>query len=374
MGVHVALEDWLPGVAVSVVLLCLTRVAILRVARRPDSTEKEQVLSVPWRVRFISFMMQKGVVFFQKEDGQIDRNGLFSFLANDIVPQNENFTKYGVATRDLRLKLEDRSLEARIFLPKSVTLGEKSLQKKKSPIGLFFHGGGFCYSTAKEKVYDVFCRRIASHVGIVIVSVEYRLAPENPFPAAYEDGFEVLSWLKNNGTEDPWISSYADISNCFLLGDSAGGNIAHHVSLRARETDLSPLQIRGRCLICPFFGGTDKLESEIKFANGYICGEKVLNIMWKNFLPKGATKDHMASNPVAPTHPSLKNLPSTLIQVGGSDCLRDRGLLYAEALKKEGVEVEVINYPNMIHCFPLFDVNVDTFLIDLAKFVNRLCQ
>ena len=101
----------------------------------------------------------------------------------------------------------------------------------------------------------------------MIVSVDYRLAPEHRLPAAYYDALEVLHWIKT--TQEHWLIQYADLSSCFIMGDSGGGNVAYHAALlaAAQVDDLLPLKIRGLILLKPFFGGVKRTESELRLAN-----------------------------------------------------------------------------------------------------------
>lgn len=101
----------------------------------------------------------------------------------------------------------------------------------------------------------------------MVVSPDYRLAPENPLPAAVEDGFAAVKWLRDQaGSEEPdsWLADVADFSRVFISGDSAGGNIAHHLAVRlgAGSAELRPVRVRGYVLLAPFFGGTVLTRSE----------------------------------------------------------------------------------------------------------------
>ena len=101
----------------------------------------------------------------------------------------------------------------------------------------------------------------------MVVSPDYRLAPENRLPAAIEDGFTAVKWLQAQAVSyepDPWLSEVADFSRVFISGDSAGGNIAHNLAVRlsSGSSELAPVRIRGYVLLAPFFGGTTLTKSE----------------------------------------------------------------------------------------------------------------
>lgn len=308
--------------------------------------------------------------YVHKPDGKIRRKGLLSSMEGHRVKADCHFTKFGVATEDIVSICKDRQVPVRLFLPHQGVLGGK-----KIPVIIFFHGGGFCYNSAFGGTYDIYCRRIASSTNSLVISVGYRLAPENRYPAAYEDGISAVEWLKEKAQrQSAWIQEYADLKNCFLAGDSAGGNLAHHVSLFYRGSNLEHLYIRGRILICPFFGGKIRLPSEILFSNGHVTNEKICSLLWKSFLPEGSDMDHFAANPISPSHPPLDGLPTTLVQVDGLDYLRDRAILYVEALRSSNVPVEFLEYKDSIHDGALFGQKPQRLLADINSFVQKYVQ
>ncbi|KAK8655995.1 hypothetical protein V6N13_108557 [Hibiscus sabdariffa] len=142
-----------------------------------------------------------------------------------------------------------------------------SPNNNKLPLVVYFHGGGFILLSTNMGIFHTSCCNLANTVPVVVVSVEYHLAPEHRLPAAYEDGVEALHWIKMS--EEEWLREYVDFSNCFLMGSSAGGNIAYHVGLRAAGVvqELQPLKIKGLVLHQPFFGGKQRSASELRFMN-----------------------------------------------------------------------------------------------------------
>ncbi|KAH7833761.1 hypothetical protein Vadar_009417 [Vaccinium darrowii] len=159
----------------------------------------------------------------------------------------------GVYSSDVTVD-PSRNLWFRIFVPPTAT--------QPLPVIVFFHGGGFALLTADAKVYDAVCRRFALEISAVVVSVNYRLAPEHRYPAQYDDGFDVLKFLDERKSQE--LPENADLSCCFLAGDSAGGNIAHHVAKRASESVFTQLKVIGLVAIQPFFGGEERTDSEKK--------------------------------------------------------------------------------------------------------------
>ncbi|KAJ8458381.1 hypothetical protein OPV22_031307 [Ensete ventricosum] len=118
---------------------------------------------------------------------------------------------------------------------------------------------GFAFLSPASYLYDHVCRRLCRTVNAIVVSVNYRLAPEHRYPAPYEDGVDVLRFLDRGGLlyADPLAADLADLSRCFLVGDSAGANICHHVARRWAAG-------AGMVLIQPYFGGEERTDAEVR--------------------------------------------------------------------------------------------------------------
>ncbi|CAA2994878.1 probable carboxylesterase 18 [Olea europaea subsp. europaea] len=210
----------------------------------------------------------------------------------------------------------------------------------------------------------------------VIVSVNYRLAPEYRYPCQYEDGFDTLRFI--NAQNYNILPSNVELNKCFLAGDSAGGNIAHHVTLRAchNSQELDKLVIVGLVALQPFFGGEERTESELRLTKAPILNVEGTDRLWTMFLPQGADRNHPAVN-VEPNFEAMdmKNtkFPSTLVIVGGFDPLQDWQTRYAQGLKKSGKQVELIKYPNAFHSFYGFPElpEFDLFVKDVRNFIQK---
>lgn len=154
-------------------------------------------------------------------------------------------------------------LQLRLYKPAKPTAS-------KLPIFYYIHGGGFCIGSRTWPNCQNYCFKLASQLQVVVVAPDYRLAPENRLPAAIEDGYASVEWLRTQATAeepDAWLTDVADFSRVFISGDSAGGNVAHHLAVRlgAGSDGLAPVRVRGYVYLAPFFGGTVKTEFE---ANG----------------------------------------------------------------------------------------------------------
>ena len=185
-------------------------------------------------------------------DGSIVRSSNPSFN----VPVNDDGS---VLWKDLLFD-PINDLHLRLYKPADIS-------SPKLPVFFYIHGGGFCIGSRTWPNCQNYCFRLASQLPALVISPDYRLAPENRLPAAIDDGFAALRWLQAQAESDhpdPWLADVADFSRVFISGDSAGGNIAHHlaVGLGLGSPELAPVRVRGYVLLGPFFGGTVRTRSE----------------------------------------------------------------------------------------------------------------
>ncbi|XP_054803246.1 probable carboxylesterase 11 [Prosopis cineraria] len=267
--------------------------------------------------------------------------------------------------------------------------------RRKLPVMLQFHGGGWVSGSNDSVANDFFCRRIAKLCDVIVLAVGYRLAPESRYPAAFDDGLKVLNWLtkqanlaecskslglqRGSGTEfkkpdahrhivdsfgasvvEPWLAAHADPSRCVLLGVSCGANIADYVARKAVEAGrlMDPVKVVAQVLMYPFFVGSVPTHSEIKLANSYFYDKAMCMLAWKLFLPeKDFNLDHPAANPLVPGRgPPLKLMPPTLTVVAELDWMRDRAIAYSEELRKVNVDAPVLEYKDAVHEFATLDI------------------
>ncbi|GAA0163234.1 deacetylase [Lithospermum erythrorhizon] len=206
------------------------------------------------------------------------------------------------------------------------------------PVIVYYHGGSFAHSSADSAIYDTFCHRIVKICKAVVVSVDYRRAPEHRYPCAYDDGFAALKWVHSRS----WLRSGKDSKvYVYLAGDSSGGNIAHHVTVKAVE---SGVEVLGNVLLHPMFGGEQRMESEKKLDGKYFVTVQDRDWYWRAYLPDGEDRDHPACNIFGPRSRSLEGLkfPKSLVVVAGLDLVQDWQLAYAQGLRKSGHEVTVL--------------------------------
>ncbi|KAB2064666.1 hypothetical protein ERO13_A09G033200v2 [Gossypium hirsutum] len=269
---------------------------------------------------------------------------------------------------------------------------------RKLPIMLQFHGGGWVSGSNESVANDFFCRRIAKLCDVIVVAVGYRLAPENKYPAAFDDGLKVLNWLgkqanlaeccksmgsgaRGVGAEftkaevqrhivdafgasmvEPWLAAHGDPSRCVLLGVSCGANIADYVACKAIEAGkrLDPVKVVAQVLMYPFFIGSIPTKSETRLANSYFYDMPMCLLAWKLFLPEEKfSLDHPAGNPLILDR-SLKRMPPTLTIVAEHDWMRDRAIAYSEALRNVNVDAPVLEYKDAVHEFATLDMLLKT--------------
>lgn len=297
-------------------------------------------LKVRISVFFLSFLMN----ISRRRNGTLNRS-LFDFFDLKAPPTPNPVD--GVKSSDVTVD-PSRNLWFRLFTP-TISASSTSFL----PVVVYFHGGAFSFLSASSSPYDGICRQLSRSIPSVVVSVNYRLCPEHRCPSQYDDGFDVLKFLDLNGDVLPEI---ADVSRCFLAGDSAGANLAHHVAVRVGQEEPGRVKVIGLVSIQPFFGGVDRTESETRLDGAPITSVSNTDWFWDIFLPKGSDRDHEAVNVTGPNCLNISgmNFPDTIIFVGGLDPLLDRQRKYYEWLKISGKKVELVEYPNTIHAFYFF--------------------
>jgi acetyl esterase len=237
-----------------------------------------------------------------------------------------------VEISDTTMRLEDDTdLPLRIYRPKAG--GAEPL-----PVVVNFHGGGWVSGDARQSEW--WCAGVAAGAGVVVISVEYRLAPEHPFPTATEDCYAVAKWVAEHGAE-----LGVEGARLTVMGDSAGGNLAAVVTLMARDRGAPDIALQ--VLIYPSVAVGVDFPSKHENADAPVLTAKdVANTPRLYLLGTDAdTKDPY----VSPLYAEHHDLPPTLIQTAQYDPLRDEGAAYAAALRDAGVDVRLTNYVDAVH-------------------------
>lgn len=249
-----------------------------------------------------------------------------------------DYTGLKKSTIDIPVR-DGSKIPARLYQPEG---------KSPGALVVLYHGGGFCIGVP-EMEEDIALEAVRTW-GATAVSVDYRMAPEHPFPVAIHDSFDALKWLASNAS-----SLSADPSKGFIVGGvSAGAIISAVISHQAKDTPLAaPLTgvwlnamlCCGQSALPPKY--KDLHKSSAQNAEAPVLPQKAIDFFMVNYKPDDSSPEH--SSLLWPS--GHEGLPPTFIQVHGMDPLRDDGLIYDLAMKEAGVKVETIVYPGVPHGF-----------------------
>ena len=253
----------------------------------------------------------------------------FIFLLDIIIPK-EAVDK----TQDVTIPGDNVQIPARIYWPKNFD------STKSAPIIAYYHGGGFVLGNVAQ--FDPLARSLANATNAVVVSVDYRLAPAHRFPAAIDDCYAATKWVAENAA-----SLGADPKKLVVAGDSAGGNLAAVVALKARDEGAPT--IAAQILFYPVLDLTaTPWESKANFSDGYGLSTAAGKKFNEAYVAQSDSTNPYLSPLYAASH---SNLPPALIMTAGFDPLTSAATAYAEKLKNAGVFVTAVQFPTMIHGF-----------------------
>ncbi|RMD86974.1 MAG: alpha/beta hydrolase, partial [Alphaproteobacteria bacterium] len=224
-------------------------------------------------------------------------------------------------------------IPARIFWPEDPPAGPL-------PLVVFFHGGGFVIGSSR--VYARVTGHLANAAAAVVASIDYRLAPEHPFPAAVEDAAAATRWAAATAAD-----LGADPARLVVAGDSAGGNLAAVTALHARDAGGPPLA--GQVLIYPVTDMASVRPSFEAFGEGLFLERETMRWFAEAYIPDANLRSDWRVSPLrAPDH---RDLPPAYVLTAGLDPLRDEGEAYAEKLRQAGVAVVHRRWEGLIHGF-----------------------
>ena len=233
---------------------------------------------------------------------------------------------------DDEISTSDIPLKVRVYTP----LGDGPW-----PILIYFHGGGFVAGNLDS--HDLITRNLCSGANYLVVSVDYRLAPEHKFPAATDDGLMALNWAASHASKFK-----ADASRIVVGGDSAGGNLAAVTALRSR--DEGGPRLAGQLLIYPVIAHpTLGTRSYSENADGYLLTRGIMEFFWERYLNNQSEGQHPHASPLHAA--DLAGLPSALIFTAEFDPLRDEAEQYGRKLQAAGVPTVISRCDGMIHGF-----------------------
>jgi acetyl esterase len=247
------------------------------------------------------------------------------FVSNPEPPELES-------ARELSIPAPHGSIPARIYTP-------RTLRKKDglAPCLVFFHGGGWVIGNLDS--HDVICRKLAHEGELIVISVDYRLAPEHRFPVAVDDALTATQWVASHARE-----LGIDAARLSVGGDSAGGNLAAVTALAARAKGP---KLASQVLIYPATDFAMNTPSHSEPETSILLTHSVVKWFCNHYLGGADINDWRAS----PARAKLEGLPPAYVLVAGADPLRDEGNEYAERLKQAGVPVTYRYFPGQFHGF-----------------------
>lgn len=208
------------------------------------------------------------------------------------------------------------------------------------PIVVYCHGGG--WTIGDLDTHDAQARQLANGTGALVLSVDYRLAPEHPYPAALQDAVAAMRWAAEHAP-----SNGGDPDRLAVAGDSSGGNLAAAAALWAR--DHGGPALAAQCLLYPVVDVRDGGASWEAYGEGYALDAESMAWFNANYVPDPAQRAHPYASPLV-AH-DLAGLPPAVVAVAGCDILHDQGEAYADRLETAGVPVRRFCHPNLPHSF-----------------------
>ncbi|KAM7280005.1 hypothetical protein ACFE04_007139 [Oxalis oulophora] len=287
---------------------------------------------------------------------QVYKDGTINRLAGtDVVPPGFH-PETDVLSKDIIITPKT-GVSARLYRPNSIKPSEKL------PLVVYFHGGAFLIASTAEPVYHTCLNNFVSKARVIVASIDYRLAPENPLPTAFQDSWDALNLIAEHNNKgvvgsEAWFNDYVDFDKVFLAGDSAGSTIAHHLVCKANQIKIK-IKISGVVMIHPYFWGSDPIGSE-KTDN---FRRSMVDNWWKFVCPSDKGNDDPLINPFADGAPDVGKVfgscDKVIIFVAGKDILSDRGRNYYEKLVSSEWKgkVEIVESKEEDHVFHIFKPN-----------------
>jgi acetyl esterase len=258
----------------------------------------------------------------------------------------------GVSAKDEHFAVPGGEIALRIYRPEGSS-------GAALPVVLFFHGGGWVVCDLES--HDHLCRHIAAGAKCAVVAVDYRLAPENRFPAAIEDAESAARWLLSNAER-----LELDISRVAVCGDSAGGNLSAVLALQSGKNGLPRIALQ--VLIYPVCDVSSKSESYWHNGTDYLLTERTMAFFIDQYVPDIAQRADWRASPLLAAN--LAEAAPALIYTAEYDVLHDEGAAYAAKLRKAGVKVRYCDIPGHMHGF----LTAGKLLPIAAEIVKEICN
>jgi acetyl esterase len=283
-----------------------------------------QMLDEPSQLLLAQFAQQGGPPF---ETLRID----VQRAAMDAMAGSDSPGPAIARVADLDATLPHATISVRLYHP---------APGKTLPVLVYYHGGGWV--SWSVKTHDPVCRRLCDAGQFAVVSVEYRLAPEHRYPAAVDDAYGVISWIRTNAE-----MLGIDPTRVGVAGDSAGGNLAAIVAHLMRDNGDEPLRLQA--LIYPVTDATMSHPSYVEHASDGTLSAATMRYFIESYVPANVDRRHPNISPLFLT--DFSSLPPAVVVVAEYDPLRDDGFAYARRLQQAGVPVHVEHFANSMHAF-----------------------
>lgn len=287
------------------------------------------------------------------------------WLAREILARNVLAPIAVEGVRDLVVPARNHSIPIRIYSP----AGHQA-RANRPPILLYLHGGGWALGSIAS--YDSLTRALANKTGAMVISADYRLAPEHPFPAALEDAHLVLEWIARNATVIG-----GDEQRLAVAGDSAGANLATIVALRARKEGI-PVVFQALFYPSTHIAQTDTTSYK-QYGHGHWLTTRSIQAFREFYLPNKLQWESPEVSPLLTPDSDLALMPPALVMTCGCDPLRDEGEAYANKLRRDGVKVTYRLEEQMIHAclglynsrlYPAASARVEGVLDELSQIIR----
>ena len=256
--------------------------------------------------------------------------------------------------KDVDVQGGNGPLKARIYDSVGAKTGRPTL--------IYFHGGGFVYGDLES--HDPLCRRLAHHGSIRVIAIDYRLAPEHPYPAAVEDAIAALHHIA------PQADEYGvDPARIAVGGDSAGACLA---AVAARHAARERMPLKHQLLIYPVVIAGEETASRVEYSEGYFLTKESMDWFESLYLPPNTDLNDERASPLK--HAPPEGLAPAYLLTAGFDPLLDEGKAYAELLSDAGINTEYIDYPSQIHgfcSFTAFSSDAEDAIAAAAKAVAK---
>lgn len=254
---------------------------------------------------------------------------MFVAMMNLVGPKDVPIGK----TENILIPGPGGDIAARVYAP--VAAGSDA-----QPTLVFFHGGGWVIGDLET--HDGLCRMFANEGSLKVIAVDYRRAPEEPFPAAVDDAFAAVTWIEANAAQ-----LGVDPNRIAVGGDSAGAGLAASVAQMAKAAGAPHVGFQLLMFPVTEIGGdTPSLHD---FAEGYFLETRTLQWFYDSYAPKAEDRADPKASPLLAE--DVSGLPNGYVMLAGHDPLHDEGLRYAEKLRGAGLAVTVADYPDLIHDF-----------------------